>query len=84
MCSEAEPLDCHRFSMVSYALKNLNWQIKHILKDGSVIENRVLEEKLLQKNSRLVNKLRRDQIDLPDDLLEFCYRLQNEKIGFKP
>ena len=33
MCSEGEPFDCHRFSMVSIALEKDGFEVKHILKD---------------------------------------------------
>jgi uncharacterized protein (DUF488 family) len=47
MCAEKDPLDCHRFVLVSRALSGKGMEINHILDDGSVITNRSLEEGLM-------------------------------------
>ena len=39
MCSEGEPFDCHRFSMVSIALEKDGFDVKHILKDKTLKSN---------------------------------------------
>ena len=33
MCSEADPLECHRFSFLSRYLFEHNWNVEHIIKD---------------------------------------------------
>lgn len=85
MCSESIPLDCHRFSMISFALKHSGFKIRHILKDMSVISNEELEEQLLKKYEKELKKLTVN-FDLPDKnfKLDYCYQLQNKKIGFMP
>ena len=45
MCSEKEPLRCHRFLLVSRILKDYN--IYHIMPDGSLLKNSNLEDTLL-------------------------------------
>lgn len=85
MCSESEPLDCHRFSMVSVALQKDGFEVKHILKDKSIKSNQELEKQLLKKYDK---KLPRPDIFQPDittnDQLKCAYRLKNKEIGFSP
>jgi uncharacterized protein (DUF488 family) len=47
MCSEREPLDCHRCLLVSRALAERGWMIGHILGDGSIEPQSATEERLL-------------------------------------
>src|SRR5262245_43420062 len=47
MCSEREPLDCHRCLLVSRALAHRGFTIGHILGDGSVEPHSATEERLL-------------------------------------
>ncbi len=47
MCSEKNPFNCHRFVLVSYSLKKMGVNVKHILGDGGILSNEKLEEKLL-------------------------------------
>jgi uncharacterized protein (DUF488 family) len=47
MCSEREPLDCHRCLLVSRALAERGCTIGHILGDGSVESHAATEERLL-------------------------------------
>jgi uncharacterized protein (DUF488 family) len=46
MCAEADPYDCHRFSLISYQLVREGVAVKHILKDGDAIDNELLEQRL--------------------------------------
>ena len=83
MCSESEPLDCHRFSMVSVGLEDDGFKVKHILKDKSLKTNEDLKNELLNKFKKKL-----PQIDLfnpnitTEDLLKVAYRLENQEIGF--
>jgi hypothetical protein len=85
MCSEADPLGCHRFSMISVALQRDGFIVEHILKDSSVISNKKLEELLVKKFNK---KLPQPDIFNPnisaEDQLKAAYRLVNEEIGFSP
>ena len=56
MCSESEPLDCHRFSMVSIALDKDGFDVKHIMKDKSIKTNAELESQLLKKYDKKLPK----------------------------
>ncbi len=47
MCSEREPLDCHRCLLVAPALASRGIRIGHILGDGSVEPHAATEDRLL-------------------------------------
>jgi uncharacterized protein (DUF488 family) len=85
MCSESEPFDCHRFSMISVALVNDGLDVQHILKDKSIISNTELEARLLKKYDR---KIPKPDIFTPEvsheDQLKAAYRLKNKEIAFPP
>ena len=49
LCAEKNPINCHRFFLVSKALvEKLGIKIDHILYDGSVINHHDLEKKMLK------------------------------------
>ncbi len=47
MCSEKNPLECHRFSLISRFLDNKGYLIEHIL-PNSIISHKKLENKLFE------------------------------------
>lgn len=49
MCSEGDPFDCHRFVLVSRALQSAGVGVSHIMPDGQLVHNSVLEDRLLAK-----------------------------------
>ena len=85
MCSESEPLDCHRFSMVSVGLIKDGFEVKHILKDKTLKEHKELENVLLKRYDK---KLPKPDMFNPnvsiDDQLKEAYKLKNKEIGFSP
>ena len=85
MCSEGEPLDCHRFSMVSVGLEKDGFEVKHILKDKTLKTNAELENDLLAKFEKKLpqNDLFTTNITI-EDQLKVAYRLKNKEIGFAP
>jgi uncharacterized protein (DUF488 family) len=69
MCTEKDPLDCHRFLLVSHSLvQQKNVEIDHILAEGNTISNSDLEQKLLQKYG-----------NVPTERL---YELRNQDVGY--
>jgi uncharacterized protein (DUF488 family) len=84
MCSEANPLDCHRFSMISYQLVKEGFLVNHILKDGSVIDNSDLEQRLLDKYSQKISdeSLFENGNICAASLIDLAYKLRNKEIGF--
>lgn len=49
MCTDKEPLSCHRFALVSRALALKGIIVNHILKHGTLCSNDELENRLLEK-----------------------------------
>ena len=85
MCAESEPLDCHRFGMVSTALVRDDIDVLHIMKDGSVKTHHELEKKLIKKYEK---KLPQPDIFTtsitPQEQLKVAYKLQNKDIAYAP
>src|SRR5690242_16399997 len=77
MCAEAEPLECHRFSLISFALKD-EFEIIHILKDKSSITQHDLEQELLKKyKKKLLTSDLFQSAHTYDERLKAAYKLQN-------
>lgn len=85
MCSEGDPFDCHRFSMISIALEKDGFEVKHILKDKTTKSNAELENQLMKKYEK---KIPQPDIFQPNitfsDQLNAAYRLRNKEIAFSP
>jgi uncharacterized protein (DUF488 family) len=52
MCSEHDPLDCHRCLLVSRALAERGVRVGHILRDGAIVDHTEIEDKLLDLSGR--------------------------------
>jgi uncharacterized protein (DUF488 family) len=48
MCSEADPLDCHRCLLVGRALAEAGVDVAHILPSGEIVSHAQAEDRLLQ------------------------------------
>lgn len=85
MCSESDPLDCHRFSMVSVALQKDGFDVNHILKDNTLLSQAGMEKLLLKRYEKRLPQPDIFNPDItPDDRLTEAYRLHNRDIGFRP
>jgi hypothetical protein len=83
MCSESEPLNCHRFAMISPGL--WDFEIKHILKDSRIITQPQLEEKLLESYSKKI--VTHDMFNInrtTQEKLNDAYELCSKKIAYSP
>lgn len=57
MCSEGNPLHCHRFSMIAYQLARKEAiAVAHILPDGGLVTNQELEQTLLKEERNELRK----------------------------
>jgi len=82
MCAEADPLECHRFSLISVALKD-DFEIYHILKDNTVITNLDLEQELLKKyKKKLLTSDLFQSAHTYAERIRAAYKLQNDEIGW--
>lgn len=85
MCSESDPFDCHRFSMVSVALEKVGFEVKHILKDKVIKTNAQLETQLLRKYDKKIPKPSIFEPDISLDMqIKMAYRLRNKEIAYSP
>ncbi len=85
MCSESDPFDCHRFSMITVALQQAGFEVLHILKDKSLKSTSDLEQLLLKKYAPQIPKPDMFQPNVSlEDQLNVAYRLRNKEIAFSP
>jgi uncharacterized protein (DUF488 family) len=89
MCSEANPLECHRFSLVSRYFYEHGLDVQHILKDAALATHEDLEKEMIAEY-RKSHKHHLSELDLlfgsytEEDQRRDAYRLKNKDIGFKP
>ncbi|MBU4276407.1 MAG: DUF488 domain-containing protein [Proteobacteria bacterium] len=81
MCSEKEPLDCHRTILISRNIKWQNITINHILGDGSLEPNQLTEKRLLDRLN--IQPLLFDIKYDTKDLLEKAYDLRSHEIAYR-
>jgi uncharacterized protein (DUF488 family) len=85
MCSESDPLDCHRFSMITVALQKDGFRVQHIMKDKTLKSTSDLEQLLLKRYAQLLPKPDMFQPNVTvEDQLNVAYRLRNIEIAFSP
>lgn len=78
MCTEKNPLECHRFSLVARGIfEKTEIQAAHILTDGSFVSTEQLEKKAIEKFG-----LQEDLFSDSSERLKEAYKLLNKKIGY--
>ena len=80
MCAEREPLDCHRFLLVSRNLHRRGAQLCHILADGSIESHQVTEVRLLRQTGFADEPLF-NELPPPPDLLDRAYDIRSGRSG---
>ena len=79
LCTEKNPLDCHRFSLVSKAInEKLSVNIDHILFNGEIINQYDLEKKMLNDFG-----FENDFFDDYKALLEKAYEKVIDKVAYQ-
>lgn len=79
MCSEHDPLDCHRCLLVGRSLAQQGVGVKHILASGNISTQEDIERELLQSSGRFS-----DDLYLPhEELLNAAYRARAMKVAYK-
>ena len=78
MCSERDPLDCHRCLLVSRALAQRGTRVSHILDDGNVVSHSEIEDKLLEISGRNAEDLFAPR----SERLATAYRAHARKVAF--
>jgi uncharacterized protein (DUF488 family) len=79
MCAEKDPICCHRFILVCRNLKSFDFQIKHILSDGSVENNSDTEHRMV-KMLKIEPTLFKPTSQ--DELIEQAYEQQASNISY--
>ena len=82
LCSEKDPLDCHRTIMISQYFSKIGLKICHIIQGSKLITQRDIENELLQKHFKKEIG-QRSLFDDVNDLLSKAYEKQNTLIGYK-
>ena len=83
MCAEKYPETCHRCILVAKKFYDLGYDVKHILSDGNLINQKEVEKILLDKYFP-----KRNQISLfdelsPSEMIRQSYIKRNLEIGYK-
>ncbi|HEU4322975.1 MAG TPA: DUF488 domain-containing protein [Roseiflexaceae bacterium] len=84
MCAEANPFECHRFSMICRELERQGLAVRHILKDSALATQQEIEGWMLQKyHKRLPQSSLFDGVVTAEQQLAFAYRLHNKEVGYR-
>lgn len=78
MCSEHDPLDCHRCLLVGRALKERGVTVRHILSGGQIVDHWQIEDRLMD----MAGKSDIDLFEPPAKRLAAAYRDRAMKVAF--
>ena len=78
MCSEHDPLDCHRCLLVGRALFQRGVSVRHILSQGRVVDQRQIEARLMD----MAGKSEVDLFDPPAKRLAAAYRERAKRVAY--
>ena len=79
MCSEKDPIECHRAILVARQLSTLEVSVKHILEDSSLETH----EHALGRLLRQLNFPDHDMFRSHEKVIEDAYRIQGERIAYE-
>lgn len=83
MCSEKDPLMCHRFVLISYQLAKEGIIVEHILENGDTKLNGDLEKELLNKYEDKHGQIALfEGLDSEEKRVEEAYEKKNFEIGY--
>ncbi len=78
MCSEHDPLDCHRCLLVARALRERDVEVRHILSNGQIVSQSDIENRLLDMAGRQND----DMFASREERLAIAYRDRARKVAF--
>jgi uncharacterized protein (DUF488 family) len=78
MCSEHDPLDCHRCLLIGRALAERGVAVRHIQSSGSILSQDAVEERLLKLEDQPSGDLFRSR----DERLAAAYRKRARKVAY--
>ena len=79
MCSEADPLECHRCLLVGRALAAQGADVRHILASGKIVAHAEVEERLLSLENLAEDLLANSR----EARLAEAYRARSRKAGYR-
>jgi uncharacterized protein (DUF488 family) len=79
LCSERDPLECHRFLLIGRALTIRGVNVEHILSDGSVESQAQGESRLI----KLVGLTEPSSFDNSREILARAYAMQESRYAFR-
>ena len=85
MCTEKDPIDCHRAIMISRAFNLKGIEVNHILQSGEIQTQKELDERLLDlyfPDRGQLSLFSEDNLTDEQMLVE-AYRMRNKKIGYE-
>lgn len=77
LCTEKDPILCHRMVLICRHLRDSNTVIKHILEDGELEDNRDSESRLL----KLLHMPQVNLFETSSQIIEEAYDQQSDKIA---
>jgi uncharacterized protein (DUF488 family) len=78
LCSEHDPIDCHRCLLVGRELVHRDVEVQHVLSDGSFQSQHVIEGRLL----KLTGRPNDDLFSAREELLAAAYREHSRRVAF--
>lgn len=78
MCSEHNPLDCHRCLLVGRVLHETGATVKHILSSGNLISQTEIEQQLMDEYAH-----RDDMFDKGRDEIANAYRKRSRQVSYR-
>jgi uncharacterized protein (DUF488 family) len=78
MCSEQDPLECHRCLLVGRALHERGVAVKHLLLNGAVMDHRDIEKWLIERSGRSDG----DLFESEDKQRAVAYRKQSSRVAY--
>jgi uncharacterized protein (DUF488 family) len=79
MCSEADPLECHRCLLVGRALAEQGVDVRHILASGKVVTHAEVEDRLLSLENLAEDLLTSSR----EERLAEAYHVHSRKAGYR-
>lgn len=78
MCSEHDPLDCHRCLLIGRALHAQGVVVRHILSDGSLVDQASVEDRLMELSRQADDDLFADR----NQRVAIAYRVRAVKVAY--
>ena len=86
MCTEKDPIECHRAILVSYAFYKAGYSIEHIMPDNTIQTQQDINKRLLNiyyPDRNQISLFESENMSEKQYLVQ-AYKKQNEKIGYRP